>query len=109
LTNSEVTAFGSAGVTATPRAHLSAVEGAGVDLLTFGPGALLGRHPTRLLQLFALVAGQGWACGSDGERVRLVAGDCVLWEPGEEHESGSDGGMVAVVVQTPVPPLPDIT
>jgi hypothetical protein len=23
----------------------------------------------------------------------------VLWEPGEEHESGSDGGMTALVVE----------
>jgi PAS domain S-box-containing protein len=30
----------------------------------------------------------------------------VLWEPGEEHSSGSDDGMVAVVVQSPVP-LPE--
>jgi hypothetical protein len=40
--------------------------------------------------------------------VQVVAGDCVLWEPEEEHESGSDDGMVVVVVQTPSPPLPDI-
>jgi hypothetical protein len=33
-----------------------------------------------------------------------VTGDGVLWEPGEEHESGTTDGMVAVVVQTPVPP-----
>jgi hypothetical protein len=31
----------------------------------------------------------------------------VLWEPGEEYESGSEEGMMVVVVQTPSPPLPD--
>ncbi len=108
LNRSEVTAFGSSGVTASPHARVEAVEGAGVDVLTFAPGALLGRHPTRLWQLFAPVAGRGWVSGSDGVRVTVVAGDCVLWEPGEEHESGTEAGMVAHVVQTPVPPLPGI-
>lgn len=101
-----IDAFGSAGVASAALARVGEVEGAGVDLLTFAPGGLLGRHPTRLWQLFSLVAGTGWASGSDGVREPLETGDAVLWEPGEEHESGTDGGMVAVVIQTPVPPLP---
>ena len=103
-----VDASGSAGVTAAALARLEKVDGAGVDVLTFEPGGLLGRHPTRLWQLFLLVSGTGWASGSDGVQERLVPGDAVLWEPGEEHESGTDDGMVAVVVQTPVTPLPGV-
>ena len=103
-----MTAFGSRGVTATPHARVAAVEGAAVDLMTFAPGAVLGQHPTRLWQLFALVAGHGWVSGSAGVRVLLAAGECVVWEPGEQHESGTDDGMVALVIQTPAPPLPDL-
>jgi hypothetical protein len=103
-----ITAFGSNGVTASALARVDGVDGAGVDVLTFGPGALLGRHPTGLWQLFALVSGSGWASGADGFRTQLESGDAVLWEPGEEHVSGTDTGMVAVVVQTPVPPLPGL-
>jgi len=80
-----------------------------VDVLTFEVGAVLWRHPTRLWQLFSVVLGAGWASGADAVHVPVAAGDCVLWEPGEEHESGSDEGMVVVVVrQTPSRPLPDI-
>ena len=103
-----VDAFGSAEVAAAALARVEKVDGAGVDVLTFEPGGVLGRHPTRLWQLFSLVSGTGWASGHDDVRERLVPGDAVLWEPGEEHESGTDGGMVAVVVQTPVPPLPSL-
>jgi quercetin dioxygenase-like cupin family protein len=103
-----VEAFGSVGVAAAAVARLGRVDGAGVDVLTFGPGGLLGRHPTRLWQLFLLVSGTGWVSGSDGIHERLLPGDAVLWRPGEEHESGTDDGMVAVVVQTPVSPLPDV-
>lgn len=106
--NKRVDAFGSVGVAAAALARLEKVDGAGVDVLTFEPDGLLGRHPTRLWQLFLLVSGTGWASGSDGVRERLVPGDAVLWEPGEEHESGTDDGMVVVVVQTPVPPLPGV-
>ena len=108
LTDRDVADFGSQGVTASPHARVGAVKGAAVDVVTFKPGAVLGRHPTRLWQLFSVVHGAGWACGADGVRVQVVAGDCVLWEPEEDHESGSDDGMVVVVVQTPSPPLPDI-
>ncbi len=108
LRDRDVADFGSRGVTAWPHARLGAVEGAAVDVLTFEAGAVLGRHPTRLWQLFSVVHGAGWASGADGVRVPVVARDCVLWEPHEEHESGSDEGMVVVIVQTPSPPLPDI-
>jgi hypothetical protein len=29
----------------------------------------------------------------------VEAGDGILWEPGEVHESGSDDGMMAVIIQ----------
>jgi hypothetical protein len=35
-----------------------------------------------------------------GERETIGAGEAVLWEPGEEHESGSDDGMTALVVES---------
>ena len=106
LHSAPVAAFGSRGVAACAVMRVDDVDGAGVDVLAFGPGALLGRHPTRLWQLFTLVSGPGWVSGPDGVREPLAAGEAVLWEPGEEHESGTDHGMVAVVVQTPTPPLP---
>jgi quercetin dioxygenase-like cupin family protein len=81
-------------------------EGFDVDVATFAAWSRIGRHPTRQWQLLAVVSGAGWAAGPDGHAVPLVAGDAVLWEPGEEHASGSSGGMVAVLVQGPVPPVP---
>jgi quercetin dioxygenase-like cupin family protein len=98
--------FGSVGIVATALARVEEdVEGFGVDVATYAAGSLNGRHPTRLWQLFAVVSGAGWAEGADGERVELTVGDAVLWEPGEEHASGSDAGMVAVIVQSPVSPV----
>jgi hypothetical protein len=43
--------------------------------------------------------GSGWVSGADGERQPIEAGEAVLWGQGEEHESGSDTGMTALVVE----------
>jgi quercetin dioxygenase-like cupin family protein len=100
-------AYSSTGVSITRFGRVEEpIEGFGVDVATFAARSRIGRHPTHLWQLFAIVSGEGWAAGRDGHAVRLVAGDAVLFEPGEEHTSGSAAGMVVVVVQSPVPPLP---
>jgi quercetin dioxygenase-like cupin family protein len=109
LSSRELDAFGSSGVTLTPHARVEQ-PGAGfaVDVVTYGAGSTIGRHPTALWQLLVVVRGAGWAAAADDQQVPLDAGDAVLWEPGEEHTSGSAEGMVAVVVQSPVTPLPPV-
>ncbi len=71
-----------------------------VVVVDIGPGGVLGRHPATVAQLFVVVSGSGWVSGEDGERVEIAAGEAALWEAGEEHESGSDEGMTALVVES---------
>jgi quercetin dioxygenase-like cupin family protein len=71
-----------------------------VVLIEIGPGGRVGRHPAAAQQLFAVVRGSGWVAGDDGEREPIAPGEAVLWAPGEEHESGSDEGMTAMVVES---------
>jgi quercetin dioxygenase-like cupin family protein len=107
LPSTTLQAFGSTGVTLTPHARVEEpIEGFAVDVVGFAARSRIGRHPTGSWQLLAVISGEGWAAGPDGHAVMLTAGDAVLWEPGEEHASGSSGGMVAVIVQSPVPPVP---
>jgi quercetin dioxygenase-like cupin family protein len=90
----EVTAPGSVSARVrrlAPEAHVVAIE--------IGRGGLVARHPAVVAQLFVVVRGSGWVSGGDGERQAVRAGEAVLWEPGEEHESGSDEGMTALVVE----------
>jgi quercetin dioxygenase-like cupin family protein len=70
-----------------------------VVVIGVGPGGVVARHPAVGAQLFAVVSGSGWVSGGDGEREPISAGEAVLWEPGEEHESGSDHGMIVLVVE----------
>ena len=89
--------FGSAGAS-----RLGGVRFAGPGRLTFlrlEPGSHLGRHPTVLTQVYCVVDGSGWVSGGDGDRVALELGQAAVWEPGEEHESGTDTGMVVAVLE----------
>jgi quercetin dioxygenase-like cupin family protein len=74
-----------------PEAHVVVIE--------LGAGGTLGRHPAASQQLFAVIRGSGWVVGDDGEREPITAGKAVLWEAGEDHGSGSEGGMTALVVE----------
>ena len=71
-----------------------------VAVIEIGPGGVVAKHPAASAQLFVVVSGDGWVRGSEGERESIVAGQAVLWESGEEHESGSYSGMTALVVET---------
>lgn len=70
-----------------------------VVVIEVGPGGVVGRHPAGATQLFAVVQGSGWVSGGDGERESIRAGQAVVWEPGEAHESGSDEGMTVLAVE----------
>jgi quercetin dioxygenase-like cupin family protein len=74
-----------------PEAHVVVME--------IGPGGVVGRHPAVVAQLFVVVRGSGWVSGAEGGREPMAAGEAVLWDEGEEHESGSDVGMTALVIE----------
>ncbi len=68
-------------------------------MLRLGPGGLIGGHPAGGDQLFLVVQGDGWVRVEDGEPEPIAAGEAALWGAGEWHESGSDGGMTAIVLE----------
>jgi quercetin dioxygenase-like cupin family protein len=74
-----------------PEAHVVVIE--------IGAGGTVGRHPAAAQQLFVVVGGSGWVEGGDRGREEISAGESVLWDAGEEHASGSDRGLMALVVE----------
>lgn len=70
-----------------------------VQILHLPAGGLIGRHVTPSRQMLAVVSGTGWAEGGDRVRRELRPGYGVVWEPGEEHEAGTETGFSAVCVQ----------
>ena len=64
-----------------------------------GPGGLVGRHRAAGPQLFLVVQGTGWVSGEEGIRVPIATGRAAFWSDGEWHESGSDTGLDAFVLE----------
>ena len=62
-------------------------------------GGVVGFHEATVPQLFCVVSGSGWVTGADRERVPVGPFEAAFWEAGEWHESGSDEGMTAVVLE----------
>lgn len=64
-----------------------------------GTGGFIPRHPAAGgPQLFCVMEGSGWVSGADGRKVPIEANQAAYWEDGEEHESGTDGGMKVIIV-----------
>jgi quercetin dioxygenase-like cupin family protein len=95
-----VDAYGSTGVALSPLTPPLA-QGVPVQAACFrlAPGGRIGRHPASVPQLLAVVEGSGWVCGADGEAQAIGAGEAVWWESGEDHETGTDDGLTAIVIE----------
>lgn len=63
------------------------------------PGGKIGYHQAVTPQLFLLVQGEGWVKGEIDETLAVQEGQAIFWEQGEWHESGSEKGMIAVIIE----------
>ncbi len=71
-----------------------------VHLAHLDAGGTLGRHPATRRQVFAVVSGHARVATGDEPPADLRAGECVVWEPGEVHQTWAVDDVVAVVVET---------
>jgi hypothetical protein len=71
-----------------------------VYFVHFAAAGEIGAHVTGSCQLFVPIVGSGWAAGGDGVRVGINPGQAAFFERGELHSKGSEGGMLALMVQS---------
>ena len=53
----------------------------------------------RKFSLFLVVQGEGWVHGEESDRTRIRAYQAAYWEKGEWHESGTETGMTAIIIE----------
>lgn len=70
-----------------------------IGCIHLGESGVVGYHPAVCPQLFLVVNGEGWVCGEDQKRVRVGPGQAAFWTTGEGHESGSEAGMTAIIIE----------
>lgn len=80
---------GALGITAD--AHLVVVQ--------VRPGGVIGRHPAAGRQVLVVVSGDATVSGSNGVTSDIGPGEAAVWEPNEPHETRTEGGLVALVVE----------
>jgi quercetin dioxygenase-like cupin family protein len=68
-------------------------------IFRLAPNGRLRRHPATLPQILAVLEGSGRVSGSDGEFQPIGPGEAVFWLAGEEHETETDTGLTALILE----------
>jgi quercetin dioxygenase-like cupin family protein len=71
----------------------------GVSFIELDPGGVIGMHEAEGPQLFLVVEGAGRVRSGDDEPVQIAQGQGAFWEAGEPHETVTDTGLTAIVVE----------
>jgi len=76
-------------------------EGALVQaaIFRFEPGGRIRRHPVTYPQIIAVLEGSGEVSGPDGVDERIGAGEAVFLHEGEDHETKSEVGLTALIIE----------
>lgn len=88
-----------ASVDATFNRILKSEQPLTVGAIHVAPQGIVGYHEAHENQLFLVVRGSGWVTGDDRKRAYIGAGMAAFWTAGESHESGTETGMTAIVIE----------
>lgn len=61
---------------------------------------VIGYHEATVPQLLLVIQGEGWVRSGENEKVYVTAGDAVFWEMGEGHETTTETGITAFVIES---------
>ncbi len=92
-----ITQYNSSGMTLS--SIVRTAQPASISCLHLDPNGVVGHHPAAVRQLLLVVQGQGWV-RAQGPRVPITAGRAVFWQAGEWHETGTDTGLMAIIVES---------
>ncbi len=70
-----------------------------VNCAYLNPGGIIGYHQAAAPQLFLVVQGDGWVRAETFRPVPIQVGQAAYWESGEWHESGTESGMTALIIE----------
>ena len=93
----EIEQFGSVKAVISKVVYLD--DEAVINCVYVRPNGKIGNHQAATQQLFLLVEGHAWVSSESGEKLTIQEGHAVFWEKGEWHESGSETGMTAVIIE----------
>ena len=70
-----------------------------IGCVYLGPQGVIGFHQSTCPQLLLIVNGEGDVRGEEAEFTAVCAGQAVFWELGEWHETRSESGLTAIIIE----------
>lgn len=71
-----------------------------VGIMELGEEGLVGYHEATVPQMLIIIEGEGWVRAGEEAKVMVTAGDIVFWEKGEGHETTTNSGMKAIIIES---------
>lgn len=61
---------------------------------------IIGYHDAVVPQILLVVHGEGWVTGGNNQKVKIKEGEAVFWDKGEGHETRTETGLSAIVIES---------
>lgn len=71
-----------------------------INAIYLQPNKSISHQQAMTQQLFLIVKGNGWVRSESDKILAITEGQAILWEKDEWHESGTENGMTAVIIET---------
>lgn len=75
-------------------------KGANIGCMYLEEGGIVGYHQAVVPQLLLVLTGKGSVRGESEEYFNVESGDAVFWVKGEWHETKSENGLTAIVIES---------
>ncbi|AIQ59114.1 cupin domain-containing protein [Paenibacillus borealis] len=71
-----------------------------IGCVYLGHQGVIGYHQATCPQLLLIMNGEGYVRGGEEEFTAVRAGQAVFWEQDEWHETRTDSGMTAIIIES---------
>jgi quercetin dioxygenase-like cupin family protein len=71
-----------------------------IGCMHLGEKGIIGYHQATMPQLLLILNGEGNVRGKKEEYIKVQSGDAVFWEKDEWHETLSESGLTAIVIES---------
>ncbi|SOC44274.1 cupin domain-containing protein [Ureibacillus acetophenoni] len=75
-------------------------KSARVGCMYLEKNGIIGYHQATVPQLLLIMNGEGYVRGQEEEFVKVQPGEAVFWEKDEWHETRTDNGLTAIVIES---------
>ncbi len=80
--------------------RIALTQKANIGCMHLDKNGVIGFHQAVVPQLLLIVNGEGFVRGESNEFVRVQSGEAIFWEKDEWHETKTDTGLTAIVIQS---------